>query len=150
MALSAKQLNLHESDDRVLLRYIHMYWPLAVLVTADDQMPREHAELYARWQPTVAIIDPLYPPTYKGDDSWHWEIVHRWCHRMQVQQQGTVYRYNATGARKWVKPRRAHRPPTMEVAAITPIGENLPATLQAIIQGHDAEAGTQPALFEEE
>ena len=149
MALSARQLNLHEREDPVLLRYIHMYWPLAVLVTADDQMPREHAELFKRWRPTVAIIDPLHPSVYQGDDSWHWEIVHRWCHRMQVQQQGTVYRYNAAGARRWVKPRRIHRPPGVEVAAGLPMEEDLEAMLQAVDRGLEADAGIQPELFEE-
>lgn len=127
-----------------------MHWPLAILVTADDQMPREHAELFERWRPTVAIIDPICPSVYKGDDSWHWEIVHRWCHRMQVQQQGTVYRYNATGARRWVKPRRIRRRPSAEVAAVMPTDEDLEAMLEEVDQGLEAEAGIQPGLFEEE
>lgn len=148
-ALSARQLRLHNQEDPVILRYIHIYWPLAVLVTADDQMPREHAELFDRWKPTVAVIDPLCPVAYRGDDSWHWEIVQRWCHRMQVQAQGTVYRYNGLGGRVWVRPRRIPRLPIHEPPAPVAAEPDFEALLGEGDQGLGAdEAGFQLGMFE--
>lgn len=107
MALSCADLGVARFNDRALLRFLHSYWPGTVLVTADDQMPREHGDLIARWMYTLAVIDPLMPAMYRGSDAWHWEIVHRWAHNMQAQTIGTIYRYSDRGRREWRKPRRA-------------------------------------------
>jgi len=131
MALSLKELRVQHFEDPPLLRFIHMYWPETVLVTADDQMPQEHGHLVERWSLTLAVVDPLKPKMYQGGDMWNWEIIHRWAHNMQTQPRHTVYRYNAQGRRVWKKPRRIKQ---LELAGIpevlaAPANEITPTTL---------------------
>ena len=143
MAVSCEDLGVAKFNDRALLRFLHSYWPETVLVTADDQMPREHGDLIARWGHTVATIDPLAPKVYTGGDSWHWEIVHRWVHNMQAQSTGTVYRYNARGRREWKKPRRISLPSPPVINPPVPTSYPTPITI------YQDEYGEQ-LTFEEE
>ncbi len=118
MALSCKDLKVERFEDPPLLRFIHMYWPEAVLVTSDDQMPLEHGYLMHRWGLTVAVIDPLKPKSYQGGDMWDWEIIHRWVHNMQTQPRDSVFRYNAGGRRIWKRPRRIKQLAFVEISTM--------------------------------
>ena len=143
MALSCKDLKVERFEDPPLLRFVHMYWPETVLVTSDDQMPLEHGDLIRRWRLTVAVIDPLKPKSYQGGDMWDWEIIHRWAHNMQVQPRNKIYRYNATGRRKWTRPRRIKQLELVQVSEVQP-----PATptAQPLAAGMTSDAGEQLEL----
>jgi hypothetical protein len=58
-----------------------------VLVTADEGMPREHAELLRRTRLTLAVV------AARGEAARR-ETVHRWAHVMAGQRPGTVRRYS--------------------------------------------------------
>lgn len=104
-ALAARDLRVDRFLDPALLRFIHMAWPLATLVTGDDHMPEEHGHLVARWSLTLAIVDPVVPGSHTKE-TWKREVVHRWAHKMQEQERGTVYRYAAaSGGRRWTRPK---------------------------------------------
>lgn len=75
-----------------------------VLITADDHMPADHADIIAQYQPTIATIEP--PPHDAEDDSYEREVVHRWAHRMHEQESGTVIRYRLTRPLPWRERRR--------------------------------------------
>jgi hypothetical protein len=80
-------------------------FPLATIVTGDDHMPQEHGHLLARWDLTVAVIDPQRFGLYT-QEQWKHEVIHRWAHKMQEQERGTAYRYSArSGGRPWLRPR---------------------------------------------
>jgi hypothetical protein len=117
MALSLQQLGVKRLSDPALLRYLHLYWPLATLVTFDDHMPEEHAQLLARWQLTIAVVDPLFSAPYT-QEQWKHEVVHRWAHKMQKQRRGTILRYSVrAGGRVWTRPRHPAGPPSPRLPA---------------------------------
>lgn len=120
-AIALSELGLASELDPDLLIRIHQNHPTAVLVTYDDHMPLDHGELIQQLNLTIAVIDPQTPDEYENKpDKWHHETVQRWCHLMQDQPQGTVYRYNATGRRVWIKPRRLKQagPPAKPTAIL--------------------------------
>jgi hypothetical protein len=106
-ACSRRSLGL-AGNDTELLRALFGTYPEHVLVTADDHMPGEHADLVAALGATIATIDGRRPPAYRAHQE-HWEnhVVHRWAHAMQVQPHATCRRYRATAHRPWSRRRRA-------------------------------------------
>ena len=76
-----------------------------VLVTGDDKMPDEHADLIAELSVTVATVDGAL---LGRDDSEQMkrEVVQRWAHKMAEQDHGSVVRYGLSTGRRWVKRRR--------------------------------------------
>ncbi len=105
-ATNLNRIGAAEAKDPVLLRFLHMNcgdnW---VLITYDDHLPEEHASLVKRWSPTVAIIDPYMDEGYE-DDQWQWDVMHRWAHKIEEQERGTIRRYSLRSHRPWKKPRR--------------------------------------------
>lgn len=112
--LSLRQIRFSTKKDPPLLRLIHLYCQGAVLVTADDHLPSDHAVHCERWKITVAVVDPVVVKPYDAAtdiEAWKWEVVQRWAHLMQNQAPGTIYRYNDRGRQKWTKPRKLRRFP---------------------------------------
>lgn len=97
------------AEDPDLLKFLGDQFPEAVLVTADDHMPSDHAEAVADYSSTLAIVDPLIKPPYDPDqdvEEWRREIVHRWAHRMETLESGQVRRYSLNRSDPWKQPRR--------------------------------------------
>ncbi|SRR6266511_2705852 len=110
-AASAAHLGYKGFKDPELLRAIAKEHPGAVLVTADDNMPAEHAEVLRETEVTVATIDPARPAGYV-QEHWEFEVVQRWAHKMAEQEPGTWRRYGRS-ARAWSpskRPRGSRRP----------------------------------------
>lgn len=93
--------------DPDLLNRIAKECPDAVLVTTDDHLPDEHAELVAKLRVTLAIVDAVAASGY-SEEEWKHEVVHRWAHRMVDQPSGTIRRYGLRGSTPW-RPRRRPR-----------------------------------------
>jgi hypothetical protein len=107
-ARSVADLGLRRSKDPELLRELASRRGLGewVLVTGNDKMPAEHPDLFRDLRPTVATIDPRRPE-HLTELIWRTDVVHRWAHRMQAQEAGTVRRYSLHRSVPWT-PRRRH------------------------------------------
>jgi hypothetical protein len=92
-------------DDAALLGALAAHDPECVLVTGDDNMPAEHADVLLETNLTVAIVSPRLPPEYTQEE-WEAEIIHRWVHRIDAQATGTIRRYSLGGAAIWTPRRR--------------------------------------------
>jgi len=99
-----RDLGLSGKLDPEVLREVFTRYDDAVLVTGDDGMPAEHAQLIASLRATIAIVMPSNRQG-QNEDAWERNIVHRDVHAMQQQDPGTALRYHVRGPRPW-KPRR--------------------------------------------
>lgn len=112
-AVSLSELEIARLEDPDLLpklfeRLESWDW---ILITADDAMPADHAELISELQPTIATIDGAYPWPYNSD-SWGREVVHRWAHYIQGRQEvRTVRRYRLNSHAVWKLRLRRRRKP---------------------------------------
>jgi hypothetical protein len=100
-----RELELRGSDDRPLLQKIHSIFHDSVLITGDDHMPDDHAQLIEELGATIATIAPCAPQD-PNEDEYEREIVHRWAHAMHVQPTGTQKRYYLNGPRTWTTRKR--------------------------------------------
>ncbi|MDP9404380.1 MAG: hypothetical protein M3P85_13880 [Actinomycetota bacterium] len=75
-----------------------------VMVTADDAMPAAHAGTIATLAVTIATVAPA-PMSGPAEEEWKRETVHRWAHKMQIQQPASIRRYSPTASRVWRPPR---------------------------------------------
>jgi hypothetical protein len=106
-AYSLAQLKLKDAKDPVMLPTLYARYPACVLVTGDDNMPREHPEAIALAGATIATITGLRPGPYTAhEEPWQREVIHRWAHKMQAQDPKTIVRYGAAGGRVWTPQRR--------------------------------------------
>lgn len=109
-AIALSEMGLHDAKDPELLpdlasQFAERRW---VLVTADDAMPVDHADLIAEIGATIATIDPSRPAEF-GVAAWGRDVVHRWAHVMQAQATGTTRRYAENSHRAWRQRKRRTR-----------------------------------------
>jgi len=104
-AVSVSQLGLRGSLDPDLLHNLQAQLDDWVLVTADNDLPDEHAAAVAIVDATVASIEPRREPGW-GVDAWRREVVHRWAHAYHEQAAGSVRRYALRTNRVWTARRR--------------------------------------------
>lgn len=107
-AASVSALGLIGSSDPQLLDRLDGLLDDWVLVTADDDLPREHAAVLAAARATVATIEPDRDAAAWPLDAYRSEVVHRWAHAMHAQRRGSARRYGLTSQRAWLP--RLHRP----------------------------------------
>lgn len=108
-SVSTAQLGLKDAKDPSLLEILAERPEPWVLVTGDDKMPEEHAEVIAELRPTIATVDPRRDEQYQApdqEDAWNREVVHKWAHKMATQAPGTIRRYSLGGHRMWTSRRR--------------------------------------------
>lgn len=110
-ARSTTEMGLRSALDPDLLKALRKLDDGWVLVAADDHMPEDHSDVVTALRPTMAIIDPVVPTEYVSDDEYERDVVHKWAHRIQLQEEGTIFRYNIRGRHVWKAPRRPSRPP---------------------------------------
>jgi hypothetical protein len=92
-ATSPHQLGDADIKDPPLLRLIHDKCEPAVLVTFDNRLPIQHAQLVAKCRTTLAIIDKnAQPPELTREEYWR-EVIHRHVHRMVHQDAGSCFIY---------------------------------------------------------
>lgn len=103
-AMSAERLGLLNMLDPAVLRALDGLNDTWVLVTGDDDMPGEHAGLIASLGCTIATIDGRRLAEW-GREQWKKEIVHRWAHVIQAQDDGTIVRYGLARPRPWTRRR---------------------------------------------
>jgi hypothetical protein len=78
-----------------------------VLVTADDAMPAEHAEVIEELQVTIATIHGDYKRVCDAHDltmtqeQFRRDSVHRWLHIIAAQERGEIRRYTPVGHAPW-------------------------------------------------
>jgi len=87
-ARSVDWLGLGSTLDPPLLRKLHKTHPGCVLLTGDDAMPGEHAELLRQLGQTVATVDGQRDPGWT-QSAWKCETVHRWVHVIENQKDAT-------------------------------------------------------------
>ena len=111
-AVACSELKLLELKDEPLLREVYKDREDIVFVTADDDLPREHAGVLKEVGATVATVAPFergkwvcHSGVIADEEAWKREIVSRWAHAMQEQPQRTHKRYYLNGGRRW-RPRR--------------------------------------------
>jgi hypothetical protein len=111
-AVSSSELKLLELKDEPLLREVYKNGEDIVFVTADDDLPREHAGVLKEVGATVATVAPFergkwvcHPGVLSDEEAWKREIVNRWAHAMQEQPKRTHKRYYLNGGRRW-RPRK--------------------------------------------
>jgi hypothetical protein len=107
-ALSPGPLRLKGSKDPDLLRRLFSRYAAAILVSGDDHMPEEHADVILEVTGTIAIIDPEFPARY-AEEQWQWDVVQRWAHVMQEQKVGTCRRYSLAKSVVWTPRTRKAR-----------------------------------------
>jgi predicted nuclease of predicted toxin-antitoxin system len=103
-AIAIVGTDLRGAKDPDLLRAIARDYEDAVLVTGDDNMPATHADVLRETRVSLAIIAPEREGIFTTDE-WDREIVHRWAHKMEAQEPGSIRRYYLIGGREW-RPRR--------------------------------------------
>ena len=86
-----------QKDPDVLASLAAMEYP-SVLVTFDNKLPFEQAELIRSGPIAVAVIESSAPRDV-GFDAYLRDMVHRHAHRFADQPPGTAYRYR--GARRY-------------------------------------------------
>lgn len=113
-ARSWKDLGLKGLNDPQVIRDVHAkLGPEAVVVTGDDHMPEDHADVIAELRATIAVVAPYNPrrrawqaQAISPEEAWKREIVARWAHAMQTQERGSVRRYSLNGGSVWKPVRR--------------------------------------------
>jgi len=98
-------LGLRGAGDTALLAALGEHLPDCILVTPDDHLPADHAAAVRSVGVGIATIDPGGRPEHWTQDQWNRDVVHRWAHRMQAQEGGSVRRYGVS-PREWVVPTR--------------------------------------------
>ena len=103
-ALATSELLIAGLKDAPLLQHLHDTYGRHgyVLLTGDDKMPFQHADVVAKLGCTIATVDPHRGPGYEPDErvmEWRKDVGHRWFHIICVQPPETIYRY---GIRKGV------------------------------------------------
>lgn len=102
---SIAELGLKGIDDPEILESLsRTQAPGWIFLTGDDKLPLVHAPVVARFQPTVATIDPRRPEGV-SEDAHRRNIAHRWVHAIIKQEPTTIRRYSLTSSGLW-KPRR--------------------------------------------
>ena len=108
-AVACSSIGLGDADDPALLRGLDERYEAGqewVLVTIDDALPAEQAELIGHTRATIATILPSWPAGM-SEFGWYADVVHRQAHRMQQQTPHTVRRYGLAHSQPW-RPRTAH------------------------------------------
>lgn len=102
-ALSELGLRSIDDDDVLLGIAAHFGDQPWVIVTRDDNMPRQHAPMFKQLGVTAATIDPRFDHVKIGLDQeqMNRETVHRWAHLMATLSAGEVRRFNPLGHRRW-------------------------------------------------
>lgn len=107
-AVSVADLGLGRSTDAELLRGLarrlaDIEW---VLVTADDTLPEEQAELIETLSVTVATVEWRSRAPRAGREQAARDTCHRWAHAMATQSPGSRRRYSPERNRRWTSRRR--------------------------------------------
>ena len=108
-AVAGASIGLESADDPGLLNALaarfteQQEW---VLVTIDDALPAEQAELIRETRPTIATILPSWPEGM-SEYGWYADVLHRQAHRIQAQTPHTVRRYGLARSQPW-RPRAPH------------------------------------------
>lgn len=110
-AISAERAGLKDEIDPVVLRSVAKDYPGCVLVTGDDSMPGEHAEMIERLCLTIATVDGQLDPGWT-QSNWKNETVHRWVHAMSNQKDATRRRYSPHRHGPWTRRKGRKHPAT--------------------------------------
>lgn len=102
-AAAAAELGMARASDPELLRGVSRRlgdqpW---VLLTADDFLPAEQAELVAELQVTIATVQAQGRGRGVDEERFARETCHRWAHSMARQADGALRRYSPQANRPW-------------------------------------------------
>ena len=102
-AASAAELGLARATDPELLRGLgrRLGGQPWVLVTADDFLPAEQADLVAALGVTVATVQGQGRARGVDEERFARETCHRWAHAMAAQRAGSARRYSPAANRPW-------------------------------------------------
>ena len=78
VSVSAMHMRHFEDPDLLPELFVRISDRSWVLVTADDSMPDDWAEVIERLRPTIATVRPRNSDDY-NDDQWGRDVVHRWA-----------------------------------------------------------------------
>jgi len=107
-AVSVADLGLGRSTDAELLRGLarRLAEDEWVLVTADDALPEEQADLLESLEVTVATVEWRSRAPRGGREQAARDTCHRWAHAMATQPAGSCRRYSPERNRRWTRRRR--------------------------------------------
>ena len=102
-AVAAAEVGMARASDPELLRGVtrRMGDQPWILVTADDYLPAEHAELVAELGVTIATVQAQGRSRGVDEERFARETCHRWAHSMARQSAGAVRRYSPEANRPW-------------------------------------------------
>jgi hypothetical protein len=91
----------HLKDGAVLKALAADFEP-CVFVTWDNKMPKVHAAELRHHRATLAVINRVGLATWAGnEDSYIRDVVHRWAHRMELQEGPSVALYSSSAGPRW-------------------------------------------------
>jgi hypothetical protein len=108
-ATSAEQLGKEDWKDPALLTWLFSAYSdmgsrRYVVVTYDNKMPGNHAQLLRSYGTTVAVIDKKgHDPSGLVLEEYWREVIHRHAHRFASQPPGTVFKYRCSDRRRRVE-----------------------------------------------
>jgi hypothetical protein len=107
-AVSVADLGLGRATDGELLRGLarRLAGEEWVLVTADDSLPEEQADLLDRLGLTVATVEWRSRAPRAGREQAARDTCHRWAHAMAAQPARSRRRYSPERNRRWASRRR--------------------------------------------
>jgi hypothetical protein len=107
-AVAVADLGLGRADDAELLRGLarRLGDEAWVLVTGDDSLPEEQAELIDRLGVTVATVEWRSGSPRAGRDQAARDACHRWAHAMATQPGASRRRYSPDRSGTWTSRRR--------------------------------------------
>lgn len=100
VATSNYALNAAGTEDPEWLQIVANLKPESVLVTFDNAMPLEHADLLRSLSITLAVIAAGDRPIGRTLEQYWREVIHRHAHRVASQAAGSCWRYRQTGRRR--------------------------------------------------
>ena len=102
-AAATAELGMARAGDPELLRGVtrRMGDQPWVLVTADDFLPAEQADLVAELNVTIATVQAQGRGRGVDEERFARETCHRWAHSMARQAAGAVRRYSPEANRPW-------------------------------------------------
>jgi predicted nuclease of predicted toxin-antitoxin system len=102
-ATALREIGLDELKDGAVLKALAANFEPCVLVTFDNKMPKAHAKELRHHGSTLAVVNRAGLAAWDGtEDSYIRDVVHRWAHRMELQEGPSVALYTSNAG-----PRRA-------------------------------------------
>jgi hypothetical protein len=101
-ATALRDIGLDELKDGAVLKALAVDYEPCVFVTWDNKMPKAHAEELRHHRSTLAVVNRAGLASWVGtEDSYIRDVIHRWVHRMELQEGPSVAMYSSNAGPRW-------------------------------------------------